>query len=74
MDSMSLVKVTKSDPGVQCSIFQTYEVCTGSQLACSNEILNRIGQFNKASDVEQTINQIITNKHWTGVNHESRNI
>jgi len=25
----------------------TYEVCTGADLACSNEILNRMGQYNK---------------------------
>ena len=29
--------------------FQTYEVCTGAQLACSNEILNRMGQYNKGN-------------------------
>ena len=29
--------------------FQTYEVCTGVQLACSNEILNRMGQYNKGN-------------------------
>ena len=28
-------------------LFQTYEVCTGADLACSNEILNRMGQYNK---------------------------
>ena len=36
-------------------LFQTYEVCTGAQLACSNEILNRMGQFNKERNVEQNM-------------------
>ena len=32
--------------------FQTYEVCTGAQLACSNEILNRMGQFNQGTVID----------------------
>ena len=33
--------------------FQTYEVCTGAQLACSNEILNRMGQYNQGTVIEK---------------------
>lgn len=39
-------------------LLQTYEVCTGAQLACSNEILNRMGQYNKGSNVKQNTQTI----------------
>jgi hypothetical protein len=35
--------------------FQNYEVCTGGQLACSNEILNRMGQYSKVIDTVDNV-------------------
>ena len=41
--------------------FQTYEVCTGAQLACSNEILNRMGQYNQGTVIENKLRKLFDN-------------
>ena len=33
------------------SAFESYPVCRGKQLTCSNNILNRMGEFNEVEDI-----------------------
>lgn len=37
------------------SAMDAYQVCTGGQLACSNEILNRMGQYSRVIDTVENI-------------------
>ena len=37
---------------------QMYEVCKGEDLACSNEILNRMGQYSMVIDTVDNITKV----------------
>ena len=39
---------------------QMYEVCKGEDLACSNEILNRMGQYSMVIDTVDNITKVNT--------------
>ena len=41
--------------GANTCHLQAYEVCTGGQLACSNEILNRMGQYSRVIDTVDNV-------------------
>jgi hypothetical protein len=42
----------------QLVVEQVYEVCKGEDLACSNEILNRMGQYSKVMDTVDNITKV----------------
>jgi hypothetical protein len=44
-----------------------YEVCKGEDLACSNEILNRMGQYSKVMDTVDNITKVYTVQHYGAV-------
>ena len=52
--------------------FQTYEVCTGVQLACSNEILNRMGQYNKGNIAAHKTSRLNTPNRKKTICHRSQ--
>jgi hypothetical protein len=44
-----------------------YEVCKGEDLACSNEILNRMGQYSKVMDTVDNITKVYTVQYYGAV-------
>ena len=38
--------------------YKKYKVCQGAQLTCSNDILNRMGEFNEVHDIVENKTKI----------------